>query len=260
MTYNIRYDSPQDAQAGNGWTQRKKIVAQTISHHRTDICGLQEALHHQILDIINESPEYQFIGVGRDDGKLGGEFSPILYNHKKFSVLDSGHFWLSERPDAPGKGWDATCCNRIVTWAKFRDNNVRKEFFLFNTHFDHQGIIARRESAYLLKKKINEIAREYPVIVSGDFNAALEDEPIRILSSQNDRVVLSNTLFKSESPHYGPSGTYNGWDPLTKETKTIDHIFIRGPWRVIEHSTLAHLWYGRLSSDHFAVTTMLVWP
>lgn len=259
MSFNIRYDSPQDAKEGNGWQARKNYVAQTISYYSTDICGLQEALHGQIVDILETIPEYRFIGVGRDDGKLAGEFSPILYHQKKFTPLDSGHFWLSEYPERPGKGWDATCCNRIVTWAKFLEKSTNQIFYFFNTHFDHQGVLARRESAHLLIKQIQAIAQNTPVILTGDFNAGLEDEPIRILSTRYEFVHLQNTLFISKNPHFGPPGTFNGWNLLAADTKTIDHIFIQGPWVVGDHATIAPVWQGRFASDHFAVLTTLYW-
>lgn len=259
MSFNIRYDSPQDLKEGNGWQDRKNYVAQTISYYTTDICGLQEALYSQLLDIVAAIPNYHFIGVGRDDGKFAGEFSPILYQINKFVPLDSGHFWLSEQPGLPGKGWDAICCNRIVTWAKFLDKNTQRVFYFFNTHFDHQGVVARRESAHLLKKQIQTIAQNTPVILTGDFNAGLEDEPILILSRRDENILLQNTLFTSATPHFGPAGTFNGWNCHGNNSKTIDHIFIQGPWDVGDHATLAPVWQGRFASDHFAVLTTLRW-
>lgn len=259
MSFNIRYDSPQDAQEGNGWEARKNHVAQTIDYFQTDLCGLQEALHHQILDLLSKLPHYHYIGVGRDDGQLAGEFSPILYQKQKFMILDSGHFWLSETPSIPGKGWDAICCNRIVTWAKMRDIKYNQEFYFFNTHFDHQGIRARRESARLLIAQIQQICGNHPVLVTGDFNAGLQDEPILLLSGKEERGFLQNTLYISQKPHFGPRGTFNGWNPHSKEDRTIDHIFTRGSWQVLDHATLALVWEGRLASDHFAVLATLQW-
>src|SRR5690554_188314 len=117
VSFNIRFNTPNDGV--NAWPNRIEMVGGLLQFHEADIFGLQEALHGQILDIQNQLPEYEWFGVGRDDGEKGGEFSPIFYNRSKFILYDHGTFWLSETPDVPSKGWDAAL-NRIVTWGRFQ--------------------------------------------------------------------------------------------------------------------------------------------
>ncbi len=141
---------------------------------------MQEALHVQMNDLQKALPDFKYAGVGRTDGKQDGEYSAIFYNAKKLQLLESKTFWLSETPTVAGsKSWDAAI-TRIVTWAKFKDIESSKTFFVFNTHFDHIGKVARRESAKLLLKKINEIAGNSSVIITGDFNATPGDEPVQV--------------------------------------------------------------------------------
>lgn len=149
-TFNLRMDTPKDGV--NAWSNRKEMVKGLIRFHDFDIFGTQEGFKHQ-LDNILELGNYAYIGVGRDDGKEAGEHSAIFYKTDRFKVLDKGNFWFSETPDIPGKGWDAICCNRICSWGKFRDKVSGKTFFFFNSHYDHQGKVARRESSHLLLKR-----------------------------------------------------------------------------------------------------------
>lgn len=162
-TYNLRMDTERDSL--DAWKHRKETVKGLIRFHDFDIFGTQEGFKHQ-LDGILELGNYAYVGGGRDDGKDAGEHSAIFYKKDRFDVLKNGDFWFAENPDVPGKGWDATCCNRICSWAKFKDKDTGKEFFVFNSHYDHEGREARRNSSILLLKKIEEIAGDNIVFCS----------------------------------------------------------------------------------------------
>lgn len=155
-TFNLRMDTEKDGV--NAWPNRKEMVKGLIRFHDFDIFGTQEGFKH-MLDGIAELDGYAYIGAGRDDGEDAGEHSAIFYKTSRFDLLDKGNFWFSETPDVPGKGWDATCCNRICSWGKFRDKESGKVFYFFNSHYDHQGKVARRESSKLLIARIKQIAR-----------------------------------------------------------------------------------------------------
>ena len=47
---------------------------------------------------------------------------------------------------------------------------------MLNTHFDHVGTEARRNSALLIIDKIKEIAGTHPAMMTGDFNVSEEWE------------------------------------------------------------------------------------
>jgi len=256
MTFNIRYNNTADGI--NAWPNRKdKVISQILFHHPHTL-GLQEALHDQVEDLVKALPGYKYTGVGRIDGKMKGEYSAIFYDASRLQLLQSETFWLAEKTDLPFvKGWDAAL-ERIVTWALFRDKKTKKNFYHFNTHFDHRGKVARRESAKLLLEKVNSIAGKTPVIITGDFNAIPDDEPIKILTDKNDPKYLTDAKSVSVMPHYGPDGTFNAFTSKETSNNPIDYIFIKKGFSVLQHATLSQTWQGLFSSDHFPVMASLV--
>ncbi len=255
MTFNIRYDNAGDSL--NSWPYRKDKVASQILFHQTHLLGIQEALVNQVNDLQQWLPNYKYIGVGRADGKDKGEFSSIFYDTTRIQLLQSETFWLAEQTNVPGqKGWDAAI-ERIVTWGKFKDRKTKKTFYHFNTHFDHIGKVARRESAKLLIQKVKEIGGETPCIITGDFNAQPKDEPIMLLSDTNNANHFVNAKDISQRSHYGPTGTFNGFKSKETSNEPIDYIFIKKGIDVLQHATLSQTWEGRFSSDHFPVFSVL---
>lgn len=251
MTFNIRYDEPRDNE--NSWPNRKEMVASMIRFHQADLIGVQEALQHQLADLNKLLPEYAWIGVGRDDGKQGGEFSAIIYRRSRFKPTQTSTFWLSETPTLPGsKGWDAAY-PRIVTWARFRDLKTNKTFFHFNTHFDHQGGRAREESTRFLLKQIEKIAGTQPAVVTGDFNFRESTTAYEILTDMpKGKVGLRDARYISRYRHHGPTSTFNEFKALIPEMR-IDYILVNGRVQVLQHGTLADTWDGRFPSDHLPV-------
>ncbi len=246
-TFNLRMDTKSDGE--NAWPNRKEMVKGLVRFHDFDVFGTQEGFQHQLMEIL-ELKNYDYVGVGRDDGKDAGEHSAIIYKKDRFEVLQKGNFWLSETPDKPGKGWDATCCNRICSWAQFRDKQSGKVFYFFNVHYDHQGRIARKNSSLLLLKKIEEIAGDAPVFCTGDFNAVPDDEPIRILY---DNGVLKDAYLVTLQPPYGTAGTFNSFNLNGAMTNRIDYIWVGKGITVQKYGVLNDMQYGRFPSDHFPV-------
>lgn len=245
-SFNIRMDTPGDGV--NAWPNRKELVKALVRFHDFDIFGIQEGFRHQ-LDDLCELTQYACIGEGRD-GNDEGEHSAILYKKERFELLDHGDFWFSETPDSIGLGWDATCCNRICSWGKFRDGETGKEFYLFNSHFDHEGVVARRESAKLLLAKIREIAGSAPVFATGDYNATPDSEPVQILQTDG---LLKNSYDVTEQPPYGTPGTYHGYHMDREALNRIDHIFVTDGIRVLKYGTLNEIPNGKYPSDHFPI-------
>lgn len=255
MTFNIRYNTRSDSL--NAWPYRKDKVASQILFHDAQIVGVQEALHQQLADLQDRLPRFRYLGVGRDDGKQKGEYSAIFYDTSRLQVLQSETFWLSETPAVPGsKSWDAAI-TRVVTWARMKDRVTKKIFYVFNTHFDHIGQVARRESAKLLLQKIKEIAGAAPAIISGDFNARPADEPVQVIVDRSNPLHLTDTKAISSAPHYGPDGTFNAFQSRESDNEPIDYIFIKGKWKVKKHASISQTWEGRFASDHFAVFAQL---
>lgn len=218
MTFNIRYDNPGDGE--NRWDNRKEELVGLLAYYHPDVFGLQEGLVHQLQYVQENLKEYRMIGVGRDDGKEKGEYTAIFYDTTKLKLLEQSTFWLSDTVDRVSKGWDAAL-ERICTYGLFQQIKGGKQVYVFNTHYDHIGKLARVNSSKLLVKKIGELNQNnIPVILMGDFNSTPEEEPIRILS--NDLVNGGSTGI------YGPLGTFNGFDKHALLENRIDFIFTKG--------------------------------
>lgn len=247
ISFNIRFNNPGDGI--NAWPNRVEMVNGLLNFYEPGIFGLQEALYGQILDIEKGLPDYKWFGVGRDDGDKAGEFMPIFYNTKKFILVESGHFWLSENCEKPGLGWDAAC-NRITTWGKFKSKVSGKHFFVFNTHFDHMGIEARKNSAGLIRDKIKEYTggNGFPVILTGDFNLTPKEEPILLI-----KRFLADSREVTEEPPYGPIGTYNGFKPGSEGDNRIDYIFVNNKVKVLKYAAISDTKENRSPSDHLPV-------
>lgn len=248
MTFNVRYDNPADS--ANNWKYRKNFAAEMIRNNDVDVLGTQEVLFSQLNDIRVLLPEYAYEGVGRKDGKTEGEFSAVFYKKAKFELLKSGTFWLSENPTYVGvKGWDAAI-ERIVTWVLLKEKSTGKEFAFINTHFDHIGQVARRESAKLLLSKADEIAKGLPVIVTGDFNATPDSEVIRIITDVNSSNHLTDS--RSLAPSIlGPAWTFHGFGKVPMETRSvIDYIFVKNRVSVSQLSVISEMSGSTYLSDH----------
>jgi endonuclease/exonuclease/phosphatase family metal-dependent hydrolase len=242
-TYNIR--CPIDKGA-NAWTSRVERVRGLIRTHGFELLGLQEATSNQIDDLL--SPEWGYVGVGRDDGQRGGEHSCIFFKKARFDVRESGTFWLSETPEVPGsKSWD-TACPRICTWARIADTRTGKEFFYFNTHLDHMSALARENGMALILKRLATIAKGKTVFLTGDMNATPDTEPIKKAAA-----VLREAAKITRTPHAGPVATSNGFKFDKVHTAEIDHIFVSEKVRVLTHTTVDDSKDGLYPSDHFAV-------
>jgi endonuclease/exonuclease/phosphatase family metal-dependent hydrolase len=218
MTYNIRYDNPNDGE--NQWINRKEYLCDQIKYNEIDIFGIQEGLHHQVQFLDENFLDFSYVGIGRDDGKEKGEYSAIFYNSKKFKVIESNTFWLSETPTKISVGWDASM-ERICTYALFESIKKKEHFLVFNTHFDHIGVLARLESSKLIYSKIEEVnTSNLPVFVMGDFNLLPESEPIKYLSKKLDDSKEISVL-----KPFGPTGTFNGFKFHKPVKDRIDYIF-----------------------------------
>ena len=235
-TFNLRYDNPRDSL--NNWKYRKDVVSKLIQFHDFDIVGTQEGLKHQLEDLSFRMPHYEYIGVGRGDGKEKGEFAAIFYKTDKFELLDKGDFWLSEDPSQPNKGWDAAL-PRICSWGKFRKIDSGFTFYFFNVHFDHVGKVARKESSKLIMEKITEIAQGSPTVLTGDFNVDQHSDSYKIM---NGTELLSDT-YDTAPLKYGASGTFNGFKVNSRSNSRIDHIFVTKHFTAMKHGVLTDTYH-----------------
>lgn len=256
VSFNIRLNTSVDGD--NQWTHRKDLAANVIKFYDVDIFGSQEVLHLQLTDLLERLPGYDYIGVGREDGKTKGEYTPIFYKKDRFKVLKSGNFWLAEDINAVGKkGWDAAC-ERVATWGIFLDKTSGKKFFFLNTHLDHMGKVARHQGASLVLEQVKLLSEGLPVIVTGDFNATPDDDPIQVLTNPNDARHLTHT--REIAPlKYGPEWTFHNFGRIPNDERAwIDYIFVKGKVKVFRHGVLAEYLNSLYPSDHCPVISTLL--
>lgn len=254
MTFNIRYNNPRDGD--DAWPHRKDIVADVIKEFEADLIGMQEARPEQIKDLEERLPDHAWFGAGRDDGKSKGEHVPIFYRKDRFEILDSGHFWLSETPEIPGSmSWD-TAITRMATWLKLRDRDTERELFVLNTHFDHIGSEARKQSAIVIQRQVAKLAADLPVVITGDFNCGDKDAPYLQLTEAEDESDRFKDSRAECNAVAGPDSTWNGFDKIIPGRR-IDFIFVKGGWWVIKHQTIDKQVDGHFPSDHLPVCASL---
>lgn len=255
MSFNIRMDTSDDG--ANRWDERKDFACEVVRANAPDLIGAQEVLHNQLTDMLDRLPEYGHLGVGRIDGDTEGEYAAIFYNRERFELLDSGNFWLSEDPSAVGeKGWDAAC-ERIATWGKFHDRQTDRDIFMLNTHLDHVGRVARRESAQLIKRRITEMAKGLPVVVTGDLNATPDSEVVQTMLKASGDLVLTDA--REVAPGFeGPAYTFHDYGRRPLERRPwLDYIFTAGFKGVSKYSVITDTRGELYTSDHYPVMAEL---
>ena len=249
MTYNIRLDHAGDNV--NNWHNRKDELAKQITFYEPDVFGVQEALPQQMDYLDSALSEYAYIGVGRDDGKRGGEFSAVFYKKNKFKIVEGSTFWLSPTPGEVSKGWDAAL-PRVCTYALFERNTDGERFWFFNTHFDHVGQQARVESMKLILSQIEDKnVASYPVVLGGDLNVTPEQEPIiemkKVLKDSREAANLA----------FGPDATFNGFNFTQTPQRRIDYIAVSEGINVKKYAVLTDSFDQKYISDHFPVFCVL---
>ncbi len=256
-TFNLRYSIEKnhkfDSTRGEDWARRGPVAAALIRFHEFEIFGTQEGLLHQLEDLSTWLPGYKYVGVGRDDGIKAGEYTAVFYKTERFKVLNHGDFWLSETPEKPSMGWDGTCCHRMCTWVHFEDLKSGNSFYFFNTHFDHQAVVARKESSKLILQKIDDIAGDNPVIFMGDLNGNHKSDWYKSLETSEK---LQDTFNQAEDP-YAVNGSFNGFGRRTASKSIIDHVFVTKHFKTEKWGILTDTYHGKFPSDHFPVMVEL---
>ena len=248
MSFNIRNDCDKGTEA---WKSRLDNFIALVKTASPDLIGFQEVLHNQYLDLIKYFPEYDYAGVGRDDGINAGEYAAIFYRKNRFSLMETSSFWLSETPDKPSFGWDAVCI-RICTYVKLFDKETRKEFIHYNTHLDHVGQTAMLEGAKLIRK--NMFDKKIPSFVTGDFNIIEKSAPYNIMT----QTGLSDAKYAAESSM--SHGTFHGYNPsdTVKNNSPIDYLFYTdGDFDIKSYKVLINGGEGAYTSDHYPVLVIL---
>lgn len=246
ISYNIRNSRAHDGD--NDWDKRKPATDAMIAEQQPDIFGLQEAYQNQVEYLKETCPDYDCVGVPRDDGKEKGEIMSIFWNTKTQKMIKWGNFWLSETPEEPSYGWDAAC-RRTATWALLKDKRSNKKYYYVNTHLDHRGAVAQANGLKLIVDRIQDINPEgYPMVLTGDFNVTPDNPCLNSLVGRMESV-------RAIAPKTDTLATFNGWG---KAAEVIDYVYISGFSKALSYETLNKTYLDiPYISDHYPIVAII---
>lgn len=246
-TYNLRYASNQKP---NAWPDRRPVMKALLDQYQPDVMGTQEGVYHQLKDIAADQPAYDWIGTGRDGGSRG-EFMAIYYKRDRFEPLEYDHFWLSDTPEIIGSTTWGNTNRRMVTWVRFKDHTTGREFYFWNTHFDHQIQPAREKAAKLINERITKVDPALPLLLVGDFNAyARDNRAYDILAKDGG---LTDTWYAAKERRNEDANSFTGFGPLKREGRRIDWILSRGAMDVRATEIVTFKQGDQWPSDHFPI-------
>jgi endonuclease/exonuclease/phosphatase family metal-dependent hydrolase len=243
MTFNLRFAS---AKAPNAWPARREVMRDQIRVAEPDVFGTQEGLYAQLKDIeADQGGAYAWIGLGREGGSKG-EFMAVFYRKSRLEPVAYDHFWLSDTPNVIGSATWGHTNRRMVTWVRFKDLADGREFYFWNTHFDHQVQAAREKAASLIRQRIEAIGTATPIILVGDFNAAAK--------SNKAYDILTEGGFLKDTWNGEEAGTFHDFTGTAKpKLGRIDWIMTRGEVKAESTEVLRFERGGQYPSDHFPV-------
>lgn len=263
MSFNIRYAKAghsEDA-AENNWNDpqhpRRERVIRIVRDASPDLLGVQEARAEQINNLKDALPDYEFYGIGRDDGKTGGEFSGIFYRKDRCARKDAGSFWLSETPEKPGTTFSYNKLPRIASWVRLVHNKSKREFVFLNMHWDHQDMSAREKTGALVRERLATIAKDVPAIVTGDLNSTEDMRAYATLIGGNgvDRK-LADSYRELHPKRSVDEATFDGWKGIIKGSR-IDFILHSKEFTPTDAEIVRTNYEGLWPSDHYPVTATL---
>ncbi|MEO7097817.1 MAG: endonuclease/exonuclease/phosphatase family protein [Luteolibacter sp.] len=268
MSFNVRYENDGDTDS-RAWRQRVIGSVKMLHRQLPDVFGVQEALHGQAADLWASLPEYEFFGVGRDDGKRAGEYSGLFYRRDRFEAdaEDCGTFWLSDNPEVPGSRTWGNEIPRVAAWLHLVDRASGRGFYVFNTHWDHKNQPSRERAAMLISRKIDGRKHaDEPVVLLGDFNSLEVNPGITYLTGKRsslagDAQIWQNGLldtFQFLHPEQKNRRTLHFWGGTTEGNVKVDHIMVSRGAKIEDAEIISQ--DQPMVSDHFPVFSRVIFP
>ncbi|KAK8038322.1 Endonuclease/exonuclease/phosphatase [Apiospora phragmitis] len=253
VTWNIRWATPVREINEMPWSTRAPLVVSTLSKTAADT-------PNAVSTGAGGGGAWAHIGVGRDDGKDKGEFSPILYRPSALRLLYNETKWLSPTPNTPSFGWGAGS-RRIVTIGVFEHVGTGRRFVAANTHLDNLSARARSEGVQVALGRIQAVQLEYageegeegplPVSLTGDFNSEPGQDAYTAVTGSGYLGELCELADASQ--RVGPYETYTSFSSWKKGSR-IDFVWL-GPasdtkWTVSRYEVVDNVVDGVYASDH----------
>ena len=250
-TYNLRRANNNP---GEEWSTRRELLTKCVSSIAPDIMGTQEGLFSQLCDIAKDLPELDWVGLGRQGGSRD-EFAAIFFRKDRLELLEYDHFWLSDTPELIGSATWGNIYRRITTWARFRDRRTEQQFYIWNTHLDHEVHNAQVKGANLIRERITKLNPKIPVILMGDFNLDVTSK--EVYQMLIDKGGFTDTWLAASTRKGGSRGTFNDFGAFSSGSQRIDWILFRGNISTESVEVVETTYDGRYPSDHFPVVAKL---
>ena len=246
MSFNIRLATPADGI--NEWKYRRADVVEYMKTMKPDAFGMQEVKPEQLEYLVAELPDYDYVGVARDDGKNKGEYCPVFYLKQRYEPIESGTFWLSETPEEPSFGWNSAC-RRICSWVLLQDKKNGRRFVCANTHLDHVSEPTNIHGSELIKERLGKVAGGLPILITGDFNSYETSKAYHNMLDSGFPMVDAHKVAKKCE---GMRSSLHIWGEIPDEKAVkIDFAFITPGIKVKKSCVYdSYLGDGRWLSDH----------
>lgn len=201
-----------------------KYVADVIKKQEFDLIGTQELTIKYVNELALQLHDYHFLGSYRYGDLLKfipyNENNSILTNQK---VLETNTIWLpwiaTNFPDLKTSIMKASIMPRVATIVVSEDKENRK-VCMINTHLDYQVPSIQAKQLEKLKSIILKYARDYKIILTGDFNMELDDNNFKqFVTDVSDELKVVDI----------DGATWHG---KNNEEKKEDFIFIPTDWQV----------------------------
>lgn len=224
-SYNIRTgnNSSSEQDANNNWANRKADLSNLVKDIAPDVIGFQEVQSSQLTYLKNQLPGYGFVGAFRNGG-TSGEATPVAFLTQRFTLLDSGTFWLSATPDVVGsKKWgggiEDSGLPRICTWVRLADKSSGAVVVFACTHLDLNAGPRLAGMRLILSRLARFAALDVPIVIVGDMNAnETEGSIVETAKSMQDSLLVSRT------PPTGPWRTFTGFAWKNKEVSCAEAL------------------------------------
>lgn len=247
MTFNLRFASNESP---NAWPDRRPVMQHLLEKESPDVFGTQEGLYQQLRDIAADLPAYEWIGLGRGGGSRD-EFAAIFFKRERFEPVAFDHFWLSDTPEVIGSITWGPHYRRMVTWVRLRERSSGREFYVWNTHFDHEVEIARQKAAELIRSRIEKLEPKLPLILLGDFNCAAGRSVA--YDTLTKSAKLADTWMLAMHRENEALNSFHDYKPALSERTRIDWILAQPPVNVKRAAIVTYHEGTQYPSDHFPV-------
>ena len=239
VSYNVRYFNHKVDRGNCHWYVRAKYVLCEIEKLQPDVLCLQEVHPPQFAFLKKHLVGYDSVIGYREERGVHSEACPIFYNANRFTLLDSGTFWLSDTPEVKSK-FEESWHYRICTFVCLQDKDGSL-LTVYNVHPDYRIEDIRIRQLAVLADKVRKT--EGKVVITGDFNAQKGEKCLEPF----EELLKDSKDFRGDV--FG--ATFNGFG--VKPEEWIDFIYLPKDASLIDTGIDKTLYNGVYPSDHYPI-------